>query len=165
MSAGNQVWRSPRGLMRRRSSVDRHGHHLPRPPVLQAQVVDVLEGLVDLDLGVEQAAGVVEQLAHGDQVAVGQQPGQVPAHRVVQADPALGDQLEHDRGHERLGLAGHPEGLHRAGRLAGAQVADAADPSDGAAVVLDGADGPGRPGDDHSVQQPLKVEAEGAIST
>ena len=100
---------------------------------------------------------MVEELAHGDLVAVGQQPGQVAAHRVVEADPALGDQLEHDGGHEHLGLAGHPEGLDRAGRLAGAQVADPPDPPDGAAAVLHGADRPGRPGGHHGVQQPLEV--------
>jgi hypothetical protein len=47
--------------------------------VLEAEVEDVLEGLVDLDLGVVEAAGVVEELAHGGPVAVGQQPPwQVP---------------------------------------------------------------------------------------
>ena len=100
---------------------------------------------------------MVQQLAHGDLVAVGQQPGQVPAHRGVQADLPARDQLEHQGGHERLGLAGHPEGLDRAGRLAGAQVAHPGDPPDGAAVVLDAADGAGRPGGHHGVQQPLEV--------
>ncbi len=59
---------------------------------------------------VPDAAGVVEQHAHGDRAGelFRQQPRQVVADRVVQVHPPLGDLLENGDGDERLGDAADP---------------------------------------------------------
>ena len=58
---------------------------------------------------VEDPAGVVEQLPHGDRGAVRDQTGQPPLDRVVQPQRALADQLQHHGGDQRLGDAADPE--------------------------------------------------------
>jgi len=66
--------------------------------------------------GLGQSAGVVQQLPHGDLCAVAEQAGQVPGGRVVQAEPALGGQLQRHGGDVGLGEAGDAEpvsGPHR----------------------------------------------------
>jgi hypothetical protein len=51
---------------------------------------------------VEQAARVAEQLADRDRVAVGQQPRQDARDRLVEPQPPLVGELQHDHGDERL---------------------------------------------------------------
>ncbi len=58
---------------------------------------------------VEQAAGVVQQHAQRDRLAVGHLARQPLLHRVSQGELVLGDQLQHERGHHGLGVGPHPE--------------------------------------------------------
>ena len=65
---------------------------------------------------IRKAAGVVEQLPHRDPGAVAEQAGQVSRDRVVQAEPALGGQLQRHGGDVGLGDTGDAEpvrGPHR----------------------------------------------------
>jgi len=60
---------------------------------------------------------VLQQVADRDRVAVGQHAREHGRDRVVEADGALVDELEHDGGDERLGRAADAEaqvGPHRA---------------------------------------------------
>ena len=105
---------------------------------------------------VVQAAGVVEQLAHGDVVAVGHQAGQPPFQVVVQAKLVFPDQLQHRRGHKRLGHATDPEPVTGPGGPVGAQVAQAAGPLPGLLPAADQRHHPGRAGLHHPVQLALQ---------
>jgi hypothetical protein len=84
----------------------------------------VLDGVVV----VEDAAGVGQQLPQGDPVAEGQQPRQPALDRVIQAEPALFGQLQHQHGRPDLAdtLQPHP-GIHRHG-LAGGHIRDTGRP-------------------------------------
>jgi hypothetical protein len=105
---------------------------------------------------VVQAAGVVEQLAHGDVVAVGDEPGQPPFQVVVQAKLVLPDQLQCHRGHKRLGHATDPEPVTSPGGAFGVQVAQAAGPLPGLLPAADQRHHPGRSSLHHPVQLALQ---------
>src|SRR3954463_9962818 len=72
----------------------------------------ILEGLRD-EVAVaaegEQPAGVVEELAHGDALAVGDQPGQPALDGVLERELSFADQLQDGGGDERLGDAADAE--------------------------------------------------------
>jgi hypothetical protein len=98
--------------------------HGPGDQLLHAERAEaalvILLGGVEAGVVVVDAAGVLQQVADRDDGAVvavaGHHPGKVPLHGVVQGQPALAHQLQHDRGHEGLGVAADPEvalGVHR----------------------------------------------------
>ena len=59
---------------------------------------------------------MVEQLADRDRPAVRDEPRQPFLDRVIEAEPPLADELESDRGNERLRNAPDPEAIGRAQR-------------------------------------------------
>jgi hypothetical protein len=100
---------------------------------------------------------VAEQLADGDLVAVGQDPGQPALQRVRQRQPALGDQLQDDGGDQRLGQAAGAEaqpGLHGP---AGGDVCDAGGGLQAPVLILDPGGGAGRPRRHQPVHQSLQL--------
>ena len=58
-----------------------------------------------------QAGAVLEKLTDGDRASGRYDAGQVAAHGIIQADSLLIDELEHQRGRERLRYAPDPEPL------------------------------------------------------
>ena len=91
---------------------------LARAP--RAQPVAAVERDRRRERVVRDARGVVEQLADRDLAAVGKDPGQPPLDGVLERQPALVDELEHDGGDERLAHARDAEaerGSHPAARL------------------------------------------------
>jgi hypothetical protein len=69
---------------------------------------------------VVEPTGVVEQLPDGDALAARDDTGQPALQAIVQPQLALGDQLQHHGGHERLGHAADPEPVGGAGGPPGA---------------------------------------------
>jgi hypothetical protein len=139
-----------------RRLVGHQGHQLPRGPVARSSPRGSIQRLFDGRPVVGHAAGVIEQLAEGDLLAVGQDPRQPTVQAVLQRQPALRDQLQHDGGDQRLGQAAGAEVQLGSHRPAGAQVGHAAGGRLGAVVVLDPAGGAGRPGRHQLIQQPLQ---------
>jgi hypothetical protein len=105
--------------VRQPAGLARHGHrdlflggaHLEA--LLAIALGCQLGRVLEEDVGVvDKPAGVLEQVADGDAAAVvavaGDHVGQPLVDGVVQAQLALGDQLEGDDGHEGLGVAADP---------------------------------------------------------
>ena len=85
----------------------------------------------------EQPAGVVEELAHGDALAVGDQPGQPALDGVLERESLLGDELQDDGGDERLGDTADAEAVACAHPGLGLQLAVAAREADRPVSVAD----------------------------
>jgi hypothetical protein len=98
------------------------GGEVVRPPSLRVLPVQRV-GVVG------QAAGVPQELPHGDPPAVvavaGDQTGQMVLDRVVQADPVFRHELEQHGGGERLGGAADADPVTGAHRAAGPYVGPA----------------------------------------
>jgi hypothetical protein len=94
---------------------------------------------------VVEPAGAVEQLPDGDALAARgrRHPATVSECRPVAA--CLGDQLQHHRGHERLGHAADPEPVGGAGRVLDGQLAQAAAPCQARWPARTSATAPGAP--------------------
>lgn len=93
----------------------------------------IVEGLRD-EVAVaaerEQPAGVVEELADGDALAVWDQPGQPALDGVLECEFLLGDELQDDGGDERVGDTADAEAVARAQPGLGLQLAVAAGEAD-----------------------------------
>jgi hypothetical protein len=79
---------------------------------------------------------VVEQVAEADSAALAEAPGEELAEAVVERDPVLGDELQHDRGDEALRDAPDPERVLRS-RASPAELGLPGDDDDALAVPLD----------------------------
>jgi hypothetical protein len=109
------------------------GHRLGHDPARGVDVAHVVALQVGREEGrvgggVVDAAGLVQQLPHGDPPTVvagpGDHAGQPLGHAAVQVEPVLGDQLEQHGGDEGLGVAGDPEPVVGPGRTPGGDVGE-----------------------------------------
>jgi hypothetical protein len=113
---------------------------------------------------VVQAAAMSEQLAHADLVAARDGARQPALDRVVERQPALLHELEHDRGDVRLGDAADPEPRRSGWRASGAQVGDAVGEHAGLITVTHEGDGSRHPGAGQAVQVPTEAGRPGRYS-
>ena len=121
-----------------------------RPGVTQvAGEVGGEDGRVVLEVG--EPAGVVEQLADADRVAVRDEPRQPALDRVGEAELAFADQLEDDGCGVGLGEAGDADAIVRTDRRLRADLAEAAGDADGAVAVAAEQDDAGGAGGNESV--------------
>src|SRR3954447_20844394 len=109
---------------------------LARAPVSEGIAVGGLDE-VGVAAVVEEPTPVAEELADGDLLPVRHDPGQPARNRVVEREPALCDELEDDRGDERLRDAADAETVVRTHRHSGLQVPVAARHADRLAAVTD----------------------------
>jgi hypothetical protein len=100
---------------------------------------------------------VVEQLADGDLIPIGQDPRQPALHGVRQRQLALADQLQHHGGDKRLGHATDSIVQPWSHPAAGAQVGQAAGGLRDPVPVADPGGGAGRASRDDRIQQPAQL--------
>ena len=103
---------------------------------------------------VGHAAGHVEQLAQADLLAIVEAAGQPLLHGVVEGQPALGGELQRDRGDERLRVAAGAKPVGRPQRAVGFGVSDAGGVELDAVSVVDERDDAGGARIDHLLELP-----------
>jgi hypothetical protein len=110
----------------------------------------------------EGAAGN-EQLPDCDVRAARDEPGQPALDGVLEREPALAGELQHDGGDERLGHAADPEAVARAHRAPRREVFVSADEPQRAPAVAHERDCAGRSAADDGVDRVFELGAVGAV--